>query len=739
MRFGRHSLRVLGLGLVLLAHVSAGPAQAQSSVASPATAPSADELSQLVATLQDDKARAAFIAQLQALIAVQRQQPPATEPALPDLFAGAAHQLEAVGNEVLAAVPVIAQTPEFVSWIKDQASDGERRAFWLTIGRKLAIIFGAGLVADVLARLLLRRPARLLATVNGTRTTTRLLLLALSTVLAAVPALLFAGVASLVIPLTGPHLVTEEVARQIIAATLWSRLLLAVASSLLLSGNTEVQFGLGTETHAYFYIWLRRFIIWGAYGYAVSTSAWWLGTPGPIVGLLERITVFVIAVLAIIFILQNRSAVAEWLRGRSPAEGGDSRGSLGWRVLRNRLADTWHVLAIVYVGGTFAVYVLHVEGGFAFLLRATALSFVVLLAAALLVRLVKRGCAHAFTVSAELKTRFPAIEGRANRYMLLLTILGSTLVYLFAGLVLLQVWGIDSFGWIVLLAQRRATGSFITIAILTITALFLWELFNTTVERSLSTLDSGSRRSARARTLLPLLRSTVLIVIVTMVALIVLSELGLNIAPLLAGAGVAGIAIGFGAQALVKDVITGFFILLEDTFVVGDYVDVGKGHAGTIEAISIRNFRLRDVAGAVHTVPFGEVSTVINMTRDFAYVVCDAGVAYREDPDRVIAVLREVGTALAADHTWAPSLLAPLEILGVDKFTDSAMVIRARIRAVPLQQWAVGREFNRRMKKAFDANEIEMPAANQTDYLAPKSAPPPELTPSPTSAPAPAR
>jgi small conductance mechanosensitive channel len=224
-------------------------------------------------------------------------------------------------------------------------------------------------------------------------------------------------------------------------------------------------------------------------------------------------------------------------------------------------------------------------------------------------------------------------------------------------------------------------------------------------------------RSARARTLLPLFRTAVFILLFTIVTLIVLSELGLDIAPLIAGAGVVGIAIGFGSQALVKDVITGLFILLEDTLAVGEVVDVGKNHIGSVEAITIRTIRLRDMSGTVHTIPFSEVSTVRNMTRDYAYFVADVGVVYREDPDHVVAVLRKVAADLAKDPAWAPSIAEPLEVIGVDRFTDSAVVIRVRLKTVPLRQWPVGREFNRRMKKAFDAAGIEMPAANQARYL----------------------
>jgi small conductance mechanosensitive channel len=157
-------------------------------------------------------------------------------------------------------------------------------------------------------------------------------------------------------------------------------------------------------------------------------------------------------------------------------------------------------------------------------------------------------------------------------------------------------------------------------------------------------------------------------------------------------------------------------MLLEDTFAVGDRVDVGGGHVGVIEAVSIRNFRLRDIQGIVHTVPFSAITTVLNMSRDFAYVVCDAGVVYREDPDRVIEVMREAGNEIAAEPRWARHVLAPLEILGVERFTDTAMIIRARLKAAPPYQLEMGREFNRVLKKAFDRAGIEMASVNQLNY-----------------------
>jgi moderate conductance mechanosensitive channel len=364
--------------------------------------------------------------------------------------------------------------------------------------------------------------------------------------------------------------------------------------------------------------------------------------------------------------------------------------------------------------------VLHIEGGFGYVFRATLLSLVVVLAAGAIVGAVRRLSQRGFAIGEDLKRRFPTLEHRANRYLPLLTVAASVVVYFFGALALLQAWGVNTFSWFATEAGRRVAGAVLSIAAVLLAALVVWEIFGSAIERYLNGVGAdGSRiaRSARTRTLLPLLRTTVLIVLLTVVGLIVLSELGLNIAPLLAGAGIAGIAVGFGSQALVKDVITGLFILLEDTLAVGEMIDVGNNHSGVVEAISIRTIRLRDLAGTLHTIPFSDVSTVRNLTRDYSYFVADVGVLYREDPDRVIAVLREVGESLRGDRDWAGMIVEPLDVIGVDRFTDSAMVIRARLKTVPLGQFAVGREFNRRMKKAFDANGIEMPSANQTHYL----------------------
>jgi small-conductance mechanosensitive channel len=220
---------------------------------------------------------------------------------------------------------------------------------------------------------------------------------------------------------------------------------------------------------------------------------------------------------------------------------------------------------------------------------------------------------------------------------------------------------------------------------------------------------------------LPLFRTAILCVIVVMTSLIVLSHIGIDIAPLLAGAGVVGVAIGFGSQALVKDIITGLFILMEDQIAVGDVVDVGKEHAGVVEAISVRTIRLRDQAGAVHTVPFSEVTSVKNLTRDFAYAVARITIPTGQDVDRVVEVLRQVSEELMADETLRPSILDPFDYQGVDTLDpiSGSVVLLVRIRTIAGKQWAVGRAFNRLVKIAFDTNGIHPPEPAPTTIVVP--------------------
>jgi len=233
-------------------------------------------------------------------------------------------------------------------------------------------------------------------------------------------------------------------------------------------------------------------------------------------------------------------------------------------------------------------------------------------------------------------------------------------------------------------------------------------------ERIASRMDDREQVK-RAETLGRVFRYIAAVIIVVIAVTLILSELGIAVAPILGAAGVIGLAVGFGAQSLVKDYFAGFFILLENQIRQGDVVDIA-GKAGLVEEVTLRYVRLRDYDGNVHFISNGLITTVTNMSRGYAHSVVDVGVAYREDTDEALDVMREIGAEMRADPVFGPKILDDLEIAGVDKWADSAVMLRCRFKVQPLEQWNVRREFLRRLKKAFDARGIEIPFPHLTIY-----------------------
>jgi small conductance mechanosensitive channel len=220
----------------------------------------------------------------------------------------------------------------------------------------------------------------------------------------------------------------------------------------------------------------------------------------------------------------------------------------------------------------------------------------------------------------------------------------------------------------------------------------------------------------RATTIVGILRKAATTLIWGIATVMSLREVGFDITPILAGAGIVGLAVGFGAQNLVRDVISGFFMLIENQIRINDVASI-NGTDGLVEEVNLRTTVLRGLDGVVHVFPNGGITTLSNMTREYSYYVLDVGVAYKEDTDRVVAALREVAGEMAAEPEFADMILEPLEVLGVDRFAESAVMIRARVKTVPLRQWHVGREMNRRVKKKFDELGIEIPFPQSNVHL----------------------
>ena len=222
--------------------------------------------------------------------------------------------------------------------------------------------------------------------------------------------------------------------------------------------------------------------------------------------------------------------------------------------------------------------------------------------------------------------------------------------------------------------------------------------------------------SKRVSTLTGMLTTLATVVVWSVAVVICLDQMGFDVTPILAGAGILGLAVGFGAQNIVRDLISGFFMVMENQVRVGD-VAIVNGTGGLVESITFRTIVLRDLAGVVHVFPNGTISTLANMTKEWSAYVIAVGVAYKEDTDRVVEVMKKVDEDLRSDPNYGNVILGPIEVFGVDDFKESEVTIKARLRTQPIQQWMVGREYRRRLKKAFDAQGIEIPFPHRSLYV----------------------
>jgi moderate conductance mechanosensitive channel len=354
---------------------------------------------------------------------------------------------------------------------------------------------------------------------------------------------------------------------------------------------------------------------------------------------------------------------------------------------------------------TMMTYLTHLDRGAALL--NMALSVVVIVLAIVCSRLLRRwvvtrtrrlpGCGDA-----ERHVRTRRI-GKLFRWAADLTLTTGAVIAVAA------IWGasgwlLDGSGvWLLGFVGRLAAVAFTTFAAFEAVTLAIHLLMARLIREA-----DEPRRAAQLTTLSPLLRGIAQITILIIGALTFLSGAGVRIGPLLAGAGVAGIAVGFGAQSLVKDILTGIFLIAEDIVTVGDVVEIG-GASGAVEQMTLRTIRLRDLDGTLHIFPYGEAQVVHNMTKTFAYSVSDLQIAYEADIDRAFELIGETGAELMHDPRFKERILEPIEILGVDSLGDSGVVLKARIKTKPLERWAVGREYNRRIKRAFDQAGIEIP------------------------------
>jgi small-conductance mechanosensitive channel len=465
------------------------------------------------------------------------------------------------------------------------------------------------------------------------------------------------------------------------------------------------------EGAEYAVVWVRRVFVIATVGYAASQIGAMFGLPQAANEAFLKAVFLVVHLCGIVIVLQCRRSVAA--RIRSPR----ANPGIGGRV-RNRLAAIWHLIAIFYIAGLWMVWAAEVRNGYLRIWHIFLLTVGVLIAARLVSIVVLGGLDRAFRIPAETNARFPGLEKRADRYYPLLRRTVSGVLVVITCLALLQAWGINTLRWFNTDALGgRLVSASLTVLVAAALAVAVWEGVNASMDHHLATLTKQAQyaKSARLRTLLPILRTVLLATLVGVFGLTVLSEIGLNIAPLLAGAGILGVAIGFGSQKLVQDFITGIFLLLENAMQVGDWVTVA-GLSGSVENLSIRTMRLRAGDGSVHIIPFSSVSTVTNVNRGIGNAAISVSVPLAEDSDRVSEVLSDIARAMRGEPRFADMMRSDLQLWGVDKVDSGIVTIVGQIVCTDSGRWGVQREFNRRMALRFKELGIRIATPVQTIY-----------------------
>ncbi len=724
-------LLVLVLALFLAGQARAQTAAAPSSAASTAAAPKVDRaaLDHLIQTLQDPKARDQLLSDLKALEAAQQPTPPpaplptALGAKLLRAMSDAFGRLRAGIEELRAG---LVDPAHIWAWVRFEAADPGRRAMLFEFLWQLALILAVGFAADLLARRFVARAQDRLRPARPPLPLRRLGRLLLHGLLEVGPILAFAAAAYLVVAAVQPGVAVRLALLAIVSAVVIARAAFVLCRLLLSPFAPTLRLvPIDDETAAYLYVWARRLVSVGVYGYFALQVALLLGLPQAAYELLLRLLGLFLALLAAAVILQNREPVARLIA--RPAADGRTVRLRSLTRLRAQLARAWHVLALIYLAAIYLTGASGVPGGFAYLGRGTGLTILILLLTWVALALLRRAYDRFLVVNRELLVRYPLLEQRANRYLPVFRAALGALIRIVAAIAILDAWQVDVRAVFENPTAQEVIARLATVLLMLAVALVIWEVVDGAVTFYLERRDAEGRPillSSRARTLLPLVRNALFVVICLLTALTVLSELGVNIAPLLAGAGVVGLAVGFGAQTLVKDVITGAFILFEDPLNIGDVATI-NGTSGLVEGMTIRTVKLRDGDGTLHTIPFGAVGTVSNMARDYGYYSVDVAVAYQEDTDRVIAAMRQAFDELSREPAWRIDILGPIEIQGIDRFTLDAVHIRARIKTRALRQWDVGREYNRRMKMTFDALGIQLFLPARAAYVPPAEKPAP--------------
>ena len=657
-----------------------------------------------------------------------------------ELITQVSSALSNAGSQLMASLRSVNDLPLLSRWVLAQANDPAARALVLDAAWKLLVVVGLGLAVERGAVLALGRLRNTLSRAAATRfapppppdmpvgqeTATpleaqqqqqsaranrltgalsalrRLPFLIGRLLVDLVPIGLFAVLTNVLLGTWfGEPASTRGTILLVVQCYVAARVILAVTALLVSPAGVQFRLLHLSDWGAEFLTrWVRRIVITGLTGYAVAGAGLQFGMYRTAYDTLLKLFALVIHVCLVVAVLEAREPIARRIHPRHSVRG-------PWAVLLNRVAEIWHLVAIFYIVALWLVWAVELRNGYVRLIHFFLVTAGVLVVSRLIAVVLLGGLERARAVP----TRFPGFETRAASYYPVLRSVVMLGIGVATAVALLQAWGLGIVGWF----QGNGLGgrsisALTLIGVTVVLAVLVWEGVNAAIDMHIAKLSQTAQlaRAGRLRTLLPMLRTVLLVTIVLVVVLMSLDELGVNIAPLLAGAGVVGIAVGFGSQKLVQDLITGLFLLLENAMQVGDVVTLG-GLSGTVEALSIRTIRLRALDGSVHIIPFSAVTTVTNQTRDYGYAVMDVSVGLNEEPERIVAVLKEAAEGMRKEPRWQNIVLEPLDVMGVEKFVDLAWVMRVRMKTQPSSRWAVSRELNRRFKCAFDEQGIESP------------------------------
>ena len=469
---------------------------------------------------------------------------------------------------------------------------------------------------------------------------------------------------------------------------------------------------ISAQEASYWNRWLARLIGLVGYGLMVVVPLvnFYLAVAlGQATGTIIMVLAFLYAVVVV---LKNR------IRLRDNLDQMAARSTLtASRVSLQLFARTWHLFALLYFLMVFVLTLTRPGDALPFVLFATLKTLVAVVTGLLVSAFLTQTIGRRIQLSDDLRRKLPLLEVRLNSYVPNALRVLRTVIVVAVIMVVLDAWGaFDLAGWYASERGANLVGNLVGVATILVVAFAVWLSLASLIEHKLNPETGHGEPSARAKTLLSLFRNALAIAMVTITGMIVLSEIGINIGPLIAGAGVLGLAIGFGAQKLVQDVITGVFIQVENAMNTGDVVTVG-GVTGTAERLSIRSVGIRDLSGTYHIVPFSSVDTVSNYMREYGNHVGEYGIAYRESIDDAIAQLQLAFEDLQASEEHGHKLLADMTVAGVTALADSSVNIRVVIKTTPGDQWGVGRAYNRLVKMRFDSVGIEIPFPHTTLYF----------------------